>query len=59
MAFLVLELGEGLLHATAALSPEKMFRVYVDTRDIPDTMEKRKMSATVGNTASAARSFRP
>jgi hypothetical protein len=50
----VLELGEELLHATTVLSPEKMFRVYVDTRDVAETMEKRKMSATVGNKASAA-----
>jgi len=55
----MLELGEGLLHATAALFPEKMFRVCFDTREIADKMEKRNVSATVGNTASAARSPRP
>ena len=58
-AFLVLELGEGLLHAAAVLSQEKMFRVFVDTGDIVDTIEKGKMSASVGNTASAALSSRP
>jgi hypothetical protein len=59
MTFLVLELGEALLHATSALSPEKMFRVYVDTRDIADTMGKRNISAIIGNTPAAARSSRP
>jgi hypothetical protein len=59
MTFLVFELGEGLLHATSALSPEKMFGVYVDTRDIADTMWKGKISAIVGYTATGARSSRP
>ena len=53
------EPGEGLLHATVALSPGKMFRVCVDKSDIVDTMENRKVFATVGNTASAALSSRP